>query len=122
MKEYSIINPDKTLRNNLMAFGLMCGPGWYPLIYETLDKIRAIVDRDGLDLEVTEIKEKFGELRIYTSSYTDEIYKIIQKASEKSIQTCEICGKYGALTEVNGWWMTRCEKCLEDELKERSER
>jgi ribosomal protein S14 len=115
MKKYSIIKPDPSMKNNLMAFGFMCGKGWYPLIYETLDKIQAVVDRDGLDLEITEVKEKFGELRIYTSTYSEKIYKIIQKASEKSTQTCEICGQPGALIEINGWYMTRCEECLKSE-------
>ena len=122
MKKYSILNPDPTLQSNLMAWGFMCGMGWNKLIYETLDKIQAIVDRDGLNIEVTEVKEKFGGLRIYTSSYTDEIFEITQDAEEQSCHICEICGKPGELVEVGGWWMTRCEKCLEDEMKERSER
>ena len=116
MKKYSIINPDPTLKDNLMAFGFECSEGWYPLIYETLDKIQAIVDRDNLDLEITQIKEKFGELRIYTSGYTDEIEDIIQEATKKSLKTCEVCGEPGKLVEIHGWWMTRCEKCLESEV------
>jgi len=122
MKKYSILRPDPTLQRNLMAWGFMCGPGWYPLIYETLDKIQAIVDRDGLDIEVTEVKEKFGELRIYISSYTDEIFEITQDAEEWSCRICEICGQPGECVEVGGWWMTRCKKCLKDEMKDRSER
>jgi hypothetical protein len=117
MKKYSIIKPDPTLQNNLIAFGFMCGEGWYPLIYETLDKIQAIVDRDGLDLEITEVKEKFGELRIYTSTYTDEIDDILWEATYKSHKICEVCGKAGEVVETNGWLMTRCEECLESEDK-----
>jgi hypothetical protein len=113
MKKYSIIKPDPTLQNNLMAYGFMCGLGWYPLIRETLDKIQAIVDRDGFDLEITEVKEKFGELRIYTSIYIEEIEDIIEEATNKSTKICELCGKPGKLHNVNGWWSTLCEECLE---------
>jgi hypothetical protein len=112
---YTIIKPDPTLQNNLMAWGFMCGEGWYPLIYECLDKLQAIEDRDKLGLEITEIKEKFGGLRIYTSYSTDEIEEAIQKAEEESYITCEICGKPGKLKEENGWWMTRCEEHAESE-------
>jgi hypothetical protein len=112
MKKYSIIKPDPTLQNNLIAFGFMCGEGWYPLIYETLDKVQAIVDRDGLDIQVTEIKEKYGGLRIYLDGDTDEIFELTQMAEEQSYNVCELCGKPGKLHRVNGWYMTRCEECL----------
>lgn len=118
MKDYRIIKPDPTLQNNLMAFGFMCGQGWYPLIYETLDKIEEIALRDNLDIEVTEVKEKFGGLRIYLGNYTDEIDKIVLNAEEQSFYICELCGEPGKLREVNHWLMTRCDKCLERESEE----
>ena len=113
MKKYSIIKPDPTLQSNLMAFGFACDKGWYPLIYETLDKIQAIVDRNNLDLEITQVKEKYGELIIYTSSYTKEIDKIIQDATDKSITICEQCNKEGRLVQIGGWRKTLCPECLE---------
>lgn len=118
MKKYSIIKPDPTLRNNLMMWGFMCDEGWFPLIYTTLDKIQEVVDKTGIDLEITEIKEKYGELRIYTSSSTDEIDEIIQEATAKSIHICERCGREGELREIHGWYKTMCEECLKEELGE----
>jgi len=112
MKRWSIVNPDPTLQNNLMAFGFEVGRGWLPLVYETLDKIQAIVDGDKLDLEITQVKEKYGELRIYTTGYTEKIDDIIQEAADKSVTVCDQCGKEGKLVQVRGWWMTRCEECL----------
>jgi hypothetical protein len=113
MKNYTIIRPDPQLENNLMAFGFMCGPGWYPLIYETLDAIQLVVDRDGLDLEVAEIKEKYGALRIYMSGYVPEVEEIIKEATRKSLKICEVCGESGERIDRSGWLMTRCNKCLE---------
>ena len=112
--KYSIIKPDPNLKDNLMAFGIMTEEGWYPLIFECLDKIQEIVDRDNIDIQVTEIKEKYGTLRIYLSGYTDEMYDIVYAAEHKSETICEICGKQGELHKVNGWWMTRCDECLEE--------
>jgi hypothetical protein len=100
-----------------MAWGFMCGEGWYPLIYEVLDGLQAIIDKnDNLnDVQVTEVKEKFGGLRIYLNYGTDEMFKIIENAEGRSYAVCEICGKPGKLHNVNGWLMTRCEECLESE-------
>ena len=117
-KKYTILKPDPKLENNLMAFGFMCGLGWYPLIYETLDAIQSVVDRDNLDIEVAEIKEKYGELRIYMSSYVPEIEEIINEATRKSLEICEICGESGERIDRSGWLMTRCEECLKKESEE----
>lgn len=113
MKEYTVIKPDPTLQDNLMAFGFMCGEGWYPIIFKALDKIQEVVDRENLDIEITEVKEKWGGLRIYASGTTDEIDIAIEQAEEQSIETCEVCGKDGKLIKVNGWWKTRCNDCIE---------
>ena len=109
---WSIVNPDPTLRQNLMIFGFECGKGWWPLICETLDRVQAIVDRDGLDdISITQVKEKFGELRIYTSSFTEEIDDIIQAATDRSLTICEQCGKPGSLRNNHGWLITLCDEC-----------
>jgi hypothetical protein len=115
MRKYTILNPDPTLQQNLMAFDFQCGEGWFPLIWNTLDKIQDIVDKTGLDIEITEIKEKYGELNIYLSGYTKEIEDIIEDATNKSTRICEVCGKPGSLHKVGYWWMTRCDECLEKE-------
>ena len=118
MKDYRTIKPDPTLQNNLMAFGFMCEKGWHQLIFDTLDKIEEIVVRDELDIQVTEVKEKFGGLRIYLDGYTDEIDSFVQAAEKQSFKICEICGEPGKLREINGWLMTRCDKCLAKESEE----
>jgi len=118
MKKYTIINPDPTLQANLMVFGFETGRGWYPLIYELLNKLQAIEDRDGIGLEITQIKEKFGGLRVYTNIGTDEIWNLIEEYGEKSFTICEICGKPGKLRNNHGWYTTLCDSCQEREEKE----
>jgi hypothetical protein len=113
-KKYTIIKPDPSLKSNLMAWGFMCDEGWHPLIYELLDKIQAIVDREGYDFQVTEIKEKFGGLRVYLDSETDEIFDLIREYEQKSFTICEVCGKHGKLRNLNGWYKTLCDDCRKD--------
>lgn len=58
----------------------------------------------------SQIKEKFGTLRFYMTSYTDEIDKIVTEAEKKSEETCEHCGKPGTL-RTEGWLFTLCDEC-----------
>lgn len=114
MKKRKIIKPDPSLKENLMAFGFECGKGWYPLIEETLDKIEACLKTIELEknypFRILQIKEKFGGLRIYCSSYYPEIEKIIDDAEAKSFKICEVCGKEGHLTYWYRWYQTLCEE------------
>jgi len=114
VKKYSIINPDPTLQANLMVFGFEAGRGWYPLIYELLDKLQAIEDRDKMGLEITQIKEKFGGLRVYTNIETREIWELIDKYEAKSFTICEACGKPGKLRNNHGWYITLCDECQKE--------
>ena len=93
------------------------GPGWY----EVLDKMLTAMERAGFDEQrdkITQIKEKFGTLRVYVSfdkSLDGEVERIerIRKAMDetnKSSRTCETCGKSSHLMVTNGWIMSRCEE------------
>jgi len=114
MKKYSIINPDPLLQRNLMAFGFDCGPGWWQPICELLDKLQTIEDRDKIGLEITQIKEKFGGLRVYTNIGTDEIWNLIEEAEARSFTICEFCGKSGKLRLNHGWYTTLCDECQKE--------
>jgi hypothetical protein len=111
--KYTIIRPDPTLQNNLMSFGFECDPGWHSMIYELLDKIQRIVDDNGYDIEVVEIKEKYGGLRVYLSSSTDEIDGLIREYEDRSYITCEVCGKPGSMRDRGGWYKTLCDACYQ---------
>ena len=104
------INPDPTLKNNLMAFGWECLEGWYPLIQELID---ILVKIDKPDFELLQVKEKFGILHFYISNGTDEVYDIISKYETYSEHICEECGEfYTAKNRLShGWWKTLCDKC-----------
>jgi hypothetical protein len=58
-----------------------------------------------------QMKEKFGELCLYMTSGTNEMYDLIHEATELSLKTCEICGAEGKRLSRNYWLKTLCPKC-----------
>ena len=93
-----------------MCFGLECGDGWFNIIDEMCLKL------SKYDIKFTQVKEKFGALRVYFEGANIEnyepIFNIISEAEEKSAITCEICGKSGCLRGLS-WYKTLCEDCHE---------
>jgi len=86
-----------------------CGKGWYPLIHEALEEIRAY----DPDVKISLIKQKMGELRMYTKSTDERVYHVIEEARKQSLKTCEICGKPGSVRiRGGGIKKTVCSECL----------
>ena len=81
------------------------GPGWYGIIK------RLIVDLIELewDKQICQVKEKFGGLRFYINSGSEEIWQRIHLAEAASYITCEKCGELGQI-RGDGWISTLCEK------------
>jgi membrane-bound lytic murein transglycosylase D len=80
-------------------------------------QIAEVFDKAGADFSefsVSQIKEKFGELRIYTgaldAAVADQVYKIIDEAEIESGRTCEWCGNPGKV-RGGGWIKTLCDNC-----------
>lgn len=86
--------------------------GWLKLVYELSSKIEEIIEcqgRAGYDhCYASQVKEKYGTLRFYMATETDEISKLIEEYENISAHTCEICGEPGKLYD-NGWCHTYCE-------------
>lgn len=103
------------------AFGFECCDGWYDLIYDTLCKLDFFSQISGVDITIAQIKEKFGELRIYynpldMSLLTEDkgrfaqniINDIIDNAATTSKNTCEVSGKQGTLCSKGSWYKALC--------------
>jgi hypothetical protein len=87
------------------------GPGWQPIVRELHQKVLHI----DPDLEVLQIKEKFGGLRYYYNSkypyQSDEsntINDLVAEAEQKCDVTCEECGEPGENKSILGWYRTLC--------------
>ena len=61
----------------------------------------------GFKGKVTQVKEKFGALRFYTTATTDLCQSIIDNAEIESTTICEACGRKGKLRKI-GWLVTLC--------------
>lgn len=102
------------------------GSGWDDLVIELLEGFdRLLTDEEAQALDLMQIKEKFGLLRIYftlrgvrpnpqwpgsTSPRDEALRALVQQAVEKSERTCMACGAPGQM-RTNGWMRVSCDRC-----------
>jgi hypothetical protein len=82
------------------------GVGWKPIAEEACNKIVA------LDGTISQVKEKFGGLRIYYNAPEDvraQCEEIVQEATVKCKGMCEECGRPGTTRNLAGWFKTVCD-------------
>lgn len=85
------------------------GKGWHSLIEPI---IAACIEEN---VEIFQIKEKFGSLRIYLKGDAPEyINQYIRYAEWMSERTCEYTGKPGKVRSVNGWLRCVCDEQYEE--------
>ena len=90
-----------------------CGKGWWPMI----EKVASAIDTFNTSnqenpIEVSQIKQKFGGLRIYHYNAPEDIRQLIDEAIEASWHTCERCGATeGITTNLEGYRLTLCPDC-----------
>lgn len=101
--------------------GFECGDGWFELLAELCTKLESLQEITGIQIEVQQIKEKFGTLRFYYSLIIPDdvtrkidwdyiIRQNIILAETKSEKTCEECGKLGVLRSKNNWLRVSCDE------------
>lgn len=106
---------ENTLKTPYELFGIECGKGWkhlYEPVIKAVNKWNEEHKDEEFPMEIMQIKEKYGTLRIYLNFYTDEINDMIDKAEEESYHTCEICGKRIDGPIDIGWIYPMCEECF----------
>ena len=98
-----------------------CGKGWWPLI----EKVAAAIDSFNANhpespVEVSQIKQKFGGLRIYHHNTPEDLRQLIDEAVAASWHTCEKCGSTtDVTTNLEGYRLTLCPECRK-EIKPRA--
>jgi hypothetical protein len=60
---------------------------------------------------ITDIKEKYGSLRLYCNYGSKELYDLIDKYEDLSYNTCIKCGKPATYDSI-GWINPYCEDCV----------
>lgn len=99
----------------IAPYGIECAAGWYELIDRTLAELQKL----DQEVYISQIKEKFGLLRIYTSARLPEVHKITDAAEAQSQYVCEDCGGLGKRLGDN-WIRTLCAVCNDLFLSKRS--
>lgn len=105
---------------NLMesCFDCSCPRGWITPVRRALRELSRLQKSQMPSLQVIQIKEKFGGLRIYYGVELDHhsptIDSTITRAEKACHCRCQVCGKLGKHCVLNGWHATLCEKCKQD--------
>jgi hypothetical protein len=104
--------------------GFAVGDGWFAII----SKLSAKLSADP-NLVVSQIKEKFGLLRVYFEmsplppSEIEEATDIaLAEAVAESRITCEWCGKPGKNERREDYWSAKCDGCAAEEARLLAER
>lgn len=101
-----------TPQDSCMAWGISVGDGWYWLIDKLCDRLQSDIDSNNrLQLVAAQVKEKFGGLRFYINSGSDEQYGAIYFAETLSFSICERCGTTKDVTTEGSWITTLCLSC-----------
>jgi hypothetical protein len=94
--------------------GFAVGAGWYPILETLCANIQSHIDwkvkqgKSIAQVEVNQIKEKFGGLRFYYSGGDDEISGMVRMAEAWADIACEECGAAGK-RRSGGWIRTLCD-------------
>lgn len=93
-----------------MAWGIAVGDGWYPIVSGLCNGLEKIRRKTGRDIQFSQIKQKWGLLRVYLDNSCDEAERLVEAAESESSKWCEDCGCAGK-TGTEGYIRTVCEEC-----------
>lgn len=87
---------------------------WEQIIQDFKNSLNSYCARIGEYPQINQIKEKFGQLRIYLEWTDDYVDKLVETAVNKCNNICENCGsnKSVELRQENGWYKTMCSFCF----------
>lgn len=103
---------DLPMSKTCMCWGIETGDGWFQLIKDTCTKLQCQIDGKIIpQIQFSQVKEKFGGLRIYFTPYNKKVEEIVSKAEDFSYTICEKCGSTDKVTQTKRWITTLCKKC-----------
>jgi hypothetical protein len=99
-----------------------CPKGWL----KHVDNLCAFIedwnlnrDEDEDQVQCTQVKDKWAELRFYTTFCDDYIDGAIALTNLLCAKSCEECGEESKFIEIQGWYYTLCDYHTADLLFER---
>src|SRR5690554_460596 len=92
--------------------GVEVGPGWYPLVYETLGLLNDLALRFQSAPHVNQIKMESGALEVISSNSNPDLEQTLIEIISRylSRETCEVCGAAGVTQNLSFGYHTRCER------------
>lgn len=92
-----------------MAWGIMCGDGWFDLLDALCSSLQFQTDRCGApQVLASQVKEKFGALSFYRKNASEPQRGMIAMAEAMSTRICERCGKPGQMLVFDSLGKTLC--------------
>lgn len=82
--------------------------GWQPIVLSLLSRLEEYAKKSLPDLEVIQIKQKYGHLRVYVSETDENVEEIITEAEKRCASTCEVCGQEGRASTFGSWITVVC--------------
>lgn len=90
-------------------------PGWSSIAQTFFQRLDHLLGELGCTVEVWQVKEKWGELRIYLRmAALDDVQRAVvdgwlKEARDRSLETCCRCGQPGELRTDRGYVLTLCD-------------
>ena len=112
-EKYPVMFQDRVrpVTESTMGWGIEVGDGWFGLVDVLCEQLQGETDQRGApQVVVSEIKEKYGELRFYVGSASERQEAMIEFAEALSSRVCEACGAPGSLRSLSGWYAARCDE------------
>ena len=107
---------DLSIQESCMLWGICFSLGWFPILESVCDLIENHIEqKQEVQFEFTQIKEKFGSMRLYYIGGDDFVDGVISMAESMSHDICELCGKPGKINKEGYWLSCRCEECRKEE-------
>ena len=118
----------RLFRGEFPAIASWVPEGWARLVEELFRKLEALLDDEqAARLEIRQIKEKFGSLRVYAQLHPgpgatelsegdaplhQHVIRLVHEAETCTLHVCDSCGAPSEIRSFAGWMTTRCDRCL----------
>lgn len=98
----------KSPQETCMSWGCEHSDGWYGIIRAMCFAISRHIEHTDkpIDFKFTQVKEKFGTLRVYSEGADEFIRGVIRMAENMSAATCEVTGGPGQMCRKGHWFRT----------------
>lgn len=93
-------------------------PGWLGIVQEFADRMTNLLnDFAGEKITILDIKEKYGELRFYAATesedeeFVERFNNLISDLEDAATITCMRCGNTDTARTRERWYLTYCDNC-----------